>query len=78
LYGGMFEDGDKQITFSDFYSVDLKKLEEWKVLIADDTSTQEWLGSDNESNDEDDDEEIEDEEESEESEESDREMQVDA
>jgi hypothetical protein len=56
----------------------LKKLEEWKVLIADDTSTQEWLGSDNESNDEDDDEEIEDEEESEESEESDREMQVDA
>ncbi|RZC36859.1 Kelch 4 domain containing protein [Asbolus verrucosus] len=49
LYGGMFEDGDKQITFSDFYSVDLKKLEEWKVLIADDTSTQEWLGSDNES-----------------------------
>ncbi|CAG9856038.1 unnamed protein product [Phyllotreta striolata] len=60
LYGGMFEDGDKQITFSDFYSLDLKKLDEWKTLIADDTSKIEWLGSDSES---DDDEESEDDEE---------------
>lgn len=58
LYGGMFEDGDKQITFSDLYSLDLKKLDEWKTIIADDTSTTEWLGSDSEeeedSNEEDD------------------------
>lgn len=48
LYGGMFEDGDKQITFSDLYSLDLKKLEEWKTIIADDTSNLEWFGSDSE------------------------------
>lgn len=45
LYGGMFEDGDKQVTFRDLYSLDLKKLEEWNVIIPDDTSTQEWLES---------------------------------
>lgn len=48
LYGGMFEDGDKQITFNDLYSLDLKKLDEWKTIIPDDTSTLEWLGSDSE------------------------------
>ncbi|KAJ8951339.1 hypothetical protein NQ318_009273 [Aromia moschata] len=52
LYGGMFEDGDKQITFSDFYALDLKKLDEWKTLIADDTSAAEWLGSDSEESEE--------------------------
>lgn len=48
LYGGMIEEGEKQITFSDLYSLDLKKLDEWKTIIADDTSTLEWLGSDSE------------------------------
>ncbi|KAK9687729.1 hypothetical protein QE152_g36047 [Popillia japonica] len=48
LYGGMFEDGDKQITLNDFYSFDMKKMDEWKTIIADDRK-QEWLGSDSES-----------------------------
>lgn len=48
LYGGMFEDGDKQITYCDMYSLDLKKLDEWKTIIADDTNSQEWLGSESE------------------------------
>lgn len=48
LYGGMFEDGDKQITYCDLYSLDLKKLDEWKIIVADDTSKQEWLASDDE------------------------------
>lgn len=48
LYGGMFEDGDKQITYCDMYSLDLKKLDEWKTIITDDTSNQEWLGSESE------------------------------
>lgn len=48
LYGGMFEDGDKQVTFSDLYSLDLKKMDEWRTIIADDTSTQEWLESSSE------------------------------
>ncbi|XP_056637320.1 kelch domain-containing protein 4 [Diorhabda sublineata] len=65
LYGGMFEEGDKQITYSDFYSLDLKKLDEWKTIIPDDTSKIEWLGSESESDDENSDEEEEDDEESE-------------
>nr|XP_022920971.1 kelch domain-containing protein 4-like [Onthophagus taurus] len=57
LYGGMFEDGDRQVTLCDFYSLDLKKLDEWKTIIGD-TETQEWMDSDSESDeDESDDEE---------------------
>lgn len=50
LYGGMFEDGDKQITFNDFYCLDLKKLNEWKTIIPDDVSKLEWLESDDSEN----------------------------
>ncbi|XP_076248349.1 kelch domain-containing protein 4 [Calliopsis andreniformis] len=45
LYGGMFEDGDRQYTFSDFYSLDCRKLDEWKTIIADDISSQTWFES---------------------------------
>lgn len=38
LYGGMFERGDKQFTFKDFYSLDLNKMEEWNILIENDES----------------------------------------
>lgn len=58
LYGGMFEDGDKEVTYCDLYSIDLKKMDEWKVLIRDDASMLEWLGSESEtesSNDEEED-----------------------
>lgn len=51
MYGGMYEDGSKQITLQDFYALDLKKLDEWKVIIDDDKK-QEWLGSDSESDEE--------------------------
>ena len=40
LYGGVFEDGDRQVTLSDFYCLDLHKMDEWKTIIALDTSTQ--------------------------------------
>ena len=33
LYGGMFEDGDRQYTFSDFYAIDIHKLDEWNTVI---------------------------------------------
>ncbi|CAN8024998.1 unnamed protein product [Ixodes persulcatus] len=59
LYGGTFEDGDRQFTLSDMYSLDIHKLDQWKVLIPLDTKTQEWLGSDDsdeDTGDEDDDE----------------------
>jgi len=40
LYGGVFEDGDRQVTLSDFYSLDLHKMDEWKTIIPMDASTQ--------------------------------------
>ncbi len=36
MYGGIYEAGDKQITLSDMYSLDLHKLDEWNVLIESD------------------------------------------
>ncbi|XP_060520369.1 kelch domain-containing protein 4 [Cylas formicarius] len=52
LYGGMFEDGDRQLTYSDLYSLDLKKLDKWKTLIEDSGAKMEWFGSDSEQEDE--------------------------
>ncbi|XP_040838192.1 kelch domain-containing protein 4 isoform X2 [Ochotona curzoniae] len=43
LYGGMFEAGDRQVTLGDLYCLDLHRMEEWKVLVALDPDTQEWL-----------------------------------
>ncbi|KAM4722605.1 kelch domain-containing protein 4 [Rhinophrynus dorsalis] len=43
VYGGMFEIGDRQFTLNDLYSLDLHKMEEWKVLVEMDPKTQEWL-----------------------------------
>ncbi|XP_041445064.1 kelch domain containing 4 L homeolog isoform X1 [Xenopus laevis] len=42
-YGGMFEVGDRQFTLNDLYSLDLHKMEEWKVLVEIDPKAQEWL-----------------------------------
>ena len=33
MYGGMYEHGDRQYTFSDFYSLDIHKLDEWNTII---------------------------------------------
>ncbi|KOC61526.1 Kelch domain-containing protein 4 [Habropoda laboriosa] len=51
LYGGMFEDGDRQYTLSDFYSLDCRKLDEWKTILTDDLSLQTWYDSSNSSSD---------------------------
>ncbi|XP_045462445.1 kelch domain-containing protein 4 [Harmonia axyridis] len=48
LYGGMFEQGEKQITLNDFYSIDIKKCNEWKTIIEDKNSELSWVGSDSE------------------------------
>lgn len=50
LYGGMYEDGDKQITLNDFYRLDLHKLNEWQTIIENDVSTQQWFNSDSSDN----------------------------
>ncbi|XP_076348241.1 kelch domain-containing protein 4-like [Tachypleus tridentatus] len=57
VYGGLYEDGDRQLTLSDFHSLDLHKLDEWHTLIELDTKSQQWLESESD----DDDEEVEDE-----------------
>ncbi|XP_075367099.1 kelch domain-containing protein 4 isoform X3 [Mycteria americana] len=54
VYGGMFEVGDHQFTLSDLYSIDLHKMEEWKVLVEMDPKAQEWL-EESESDEEEDD-----------------------
>lgn len=38
LYGGMFEVGDRQFTLSDFYCLDLHKMDQWEVLVEMDPS----------------------------------------
>uniref|UniRef100_A0A5F5PRT2 Kelch domain containing 4 n=1 Tax=Equus caballus TaxID=9796 RepID=A0A5F5PRT2_HORSE len=43
LYGGMFEAGNRQVTLSDLYCLDLHKMEEWTALVEMDPETQEWL-----------------------------------
>lgn len=48
LYGGMFEQGQKQITLNDFYSIDIKKFNEWKTIIEDKNSELSWVGSESE------------------------------
>ncbi|XP_054013467.1 kelch domain-containing protein 4-like isoform X1 [Hylaeus anthracinus] len=45
LYGGMFESGDRQYTLNDLYSLDCRKLDEWRTIIADDLSSQTWFES---------------------------------
>lgn len=40
LYGGMYEIGDKQVTLSDFYSLDLRRMDEWRTIIPLDDSIQ--------------------------------------
>uniref|UniRef100_A0A3Q2Q9L3 Kelch domain containing 4 n=1 Tax=Fundulus heteroclitus TaxID=8078 RepID=A0A3Q2Q9L3_FUNHE len=56
LYGGMFEVGDRQFTLSDFYCLDLHKMDRWEVLVEMDPKTQEWL-EESESDDEEEEEE---------------------
>ena len=40
LYGGLFEVGDRQVTLCDMYSLDLQKLDEWKVIIENNADMQ--------------------------------------
>lgn len=40
LYGGMCEIGDKLLTYADFYSLDVHKLDEWNILIPPDEKMQ--------------------------------------
>ncbi|KAL4235173.1 kelch domain containing 4 [Mactra antiquata] len=49
VYGGIFEDGDRQYTLSDMYSLDTNKMDEWNILIKSELKDQVWEGSDSSS-----------------------------
>jgi len=49
VYGGSYEDGDRQFTLGDMYSIDLHKLTEWQVLIPPDIQQQVWIDSSSDS-----------------------------
>uniref|UniRef100_A0A8D8X188 Kelch domain-containing protein 4 n=1 Tax=Cacopsylla melanoneura TaxID=428564 RepID=A0A8D8X188_9HEMI len=42
LYGGLFEKDEVQYTLADFYSLDLKKLNEWKIILEDSLLNHDW------------------------------------
>lgn len=48
IYGGQFESGNKEITMSDLYALNLKRLETYEVLLSQDLSTAVWMGRDSE------------------------------
>lgn len=54
LYGGVREEGDKQYTLADFYSLDLHKMDAWKTIIGSDSINHEWMDSDGSDSDDDD------------------------
>lgn len=47
IFGGSYEQGSRQYTLCDFYSLDVNKCESWRTLIGNLPSLQ-WLGSDSE------------------------------
>lgn len=61
LFGGIYEDGEKDLTLKDFYALDTMKLDSWNTLIENDLQTMEWFGSDDDGDSDDDDEDDDDE-----------------
>jgi len=51
IFGGIIEEDAKQLTYNDFYSLDLHKLE-WKVIIPNNLKAHDWEDSDSSSSDE--------------------------
>lgn len=51
VYGGMVEDGDREITLDDCWSLDLKRLDEWKEILPGTVSDQIWKGTTSETED---------------------------
>ncbi|KAK6627412.1 hypothetical protein RUM44_009889 [Polyplax serrata] len=48
LFGGLVEDDEKQLTLSDMYSLDLHRLDEWKILLCDEEAKRAWVASESE------------------------------
>lgn len=43
LFGGLYEEDEKQHTLNDLYALDLHKLDQWKVLIASQQKAHDWI-----------------------------------
>ncbi|KAJ3293343.1 hypothetical protein HK104_004541 [Borealophlyctis nickersoniae] len=56
IYGGIFEQGPREFTLSDLWSLNLDKLDQWNCIIPDDMTTAKWLGEESDDDDDDDDE----------------------
>ncbi|MCJ1309016.1 hypothetical protein MMC25_002671 [Agyrium rufum] len=59
IYGGTYEQGDREFTFDEMHSIDLGKLDGVKEIFR--RELENWLGSDDEGSDEDEDEDMDDE-----------------
>ncbi|XP_055844133.1 kelch domain-containing protein 4 [Episyrphus balteatus] len=46
MFGGIFEEDNKQYTYNDFYSLDLHKLGAWKTIIPNNSNPHDWIDSD--------------------------------
>ncbi|XP_052249914.1 kelch domain-containing protein 4-like isoform X1 [Dreissena polymorpha] len=53
LYGGVFEDGDRQYTLADMYSLNMDRMDEWNTIIEGSLKDQVWEESDSSSDDND-------------------------
>lgn len=48
VYGGQFESGNKEITMSDLYCLNLNRLQTYEVLLSQDLSSAVWMGKESE------------------------------
>ncbi|KAF4660899.1 kelch domain containing 4 [Perkinsus olseni] len=53
VYGGLREYGDREVTFDDCWSLDLRQRTKWTCLLKGTMSEQKWMGSDDELSDDD-------------------------
>ncbi|XP_059613444.1 kelch domain-containing protein 4 [Phlebotomus argentipes] len=50
LFGGTFEEANRDVTLGDFYSLDLQKPTAWRTIIENKSNQMEWAGSESDSN----------------------------
>ena len=56
VYGGMFEENDKEVTLNDLWAIDFKKMESWQQLIEADDTSADWFENEDSSDDDNDEE----------------------
>ena len=54
VYGGFFEENDKQVTLNDLWAIDFKKMDSWQQLVEADDTSADWFEEEENSSDDDD------------------------